>query len=72
MNNTKIKKKRNLLDISFYVLIGIIAAAILFGFLYDIIVGETEKRLYPRRYSAFVTLPRTHSLTAIGRARDLK
>ena len=55
MNNTKIKKKRNLLDISFYVLIGIIAAAILFGFLYDIIVGETEKRLYPRRYSAFVT-----------------
>lgn len=54
MNIQRQKKKKSIIDISFYVLIGIVAAAILFGVLYDVIVGETEKRTYPRMYSAFV------------------
>lgn len=54
MNAAKNKKKKSLIDISFYVVLALLAAAILFGVLYDIIAGVTEKRLYPRRYSAFV------------------
>ncbi len=55
MNKSNSRRKKSIIDISFYVVMGIIAVAILFGVLYDVIVGETEKRTYPQRYSAFVT-----------------
>lgn len=55
MNYQKSKKKKNLLDISFYAIIGIFVAAVLFAVIYDLVVGETEQRAYPRRYSAYVS-----------------
>jgi soluble lytic murein transglycosylase len=49
------KKKKKLINISFYAIIGIFIFAIIFGVLYDLIAGETEKKLYPRKYSIYVS-----------------
>lgn len=54
MNASKRKNKNRSAGISFYVILALLAAAILFGVLYDIIAGVTEKRMYPREYSEFV------------------
>ena len=54
MNVSKSKRNGSLGGISFYVIIALLAVAVLFGVLYDIIAGATEKRLYPRHYSEFV------------------
>ena len=49
------KKKKKLFNVSLYAIVGIFIVAIIFGVLYDLIVGETEKRLYPQQYSIYVS-----------------
>lgn len=52
--NQRTTKKRSLFDISSYLLIALVVVSILFGVLYDLIAGATEKKTYPRDYEPFV------------------
>ena len=54
MNRQRQKKKKSVANISLYVIIGFVIAAILFGVLFDLISTKIEKQTYPRKYSELV------------------
>ena len=54
MNSSNTRRKKGAGGVSFYVILGILLASILFGVMFEVVFGFIEKHRYPRTYSPIV------------------